>query len=186
MPERLHAVIPSALYLYQYTWSASYTPRRRSCTTRDGAAVEDNVRKSNDRVLGAIRRNPRIIARFWSQVDRSEDENACWEWRGWCGRNGQPAFNVAQSRISPARVAWLLTTGEWPLGGRIHRQCGSPLCIRPSHLVWTVGSIMERRLSAESEGYLQISGVRVFVVNPSGDWRRTGRVTGMPRWSDSA
>lgn len=145
-----------------------------------------SVRTTNNQVLLAMRRDPAILARFWSNVERPDDKHACWEWRGRCSRDGLPAFHIGQARISPARVAWLWSTGDFPLGGRVHRRCENPLCVRPGHLAWIVGSIMARRLSAESDGYLPLSGVTTFVAGPPGHCRRTVRVTGIAAEAETA
>jgi hypothetical protein len=151
-----------------------------------GGCLEDMVRPSNKQALLAVRRDPAIMVRFWSRVERPDDENACWEWRGCCSKDGHPAFHIGQSSISPSRLAWLWSAGEFPLGGRIHRRCQNPLCLRPAHLLWIVGATMEHRLSAESDGYVPVGGVKVVVDDPPGGWPRTVRITGTPSEAESA
>jgi hypothetical protein len=144
------------------------------------------MRTANHPVLVAIRRKPAILARFWSHVDRSGDRDACWEWQGRRDRAGCPAFNVGQTRIAPARLAWLWSTGELPRGGRLHRRCQNALCVRPSHLEWIVGAVTERRLAAESDGYVAVSGVKVLVRDPPCRWPRAVRVAATSSEGESA
>jgi hypothetical protein len=77
-------------------------------------------------------------------------------------------------------LAWLWSTGEFPLGGRFYRSCENSLCLRPAHLVWAVTRIMERRLCAEFDGYVRLSGVDVVVDDLPSGWQRTVRITGTP------
>jgi hypothetical protein len=113
-------------------------------------------------VLTAIRRDHRIMDRFWSLVERNEGDAGCWEWRGRC-KQGCPTFNVGQHSVTPTYLSWFATTGELLPGGRIHVRCGNALCVRPSHLAWVVGQRTGRRLIAEHEGYVSISGVATSV-----------------------
>ena len=117
------------------------------------------MRERIGQVLSAIKRDPRILQRFWSRVDKAEKETGCWEWTGRCSQPGYPAFTVGQSSIAPSFVSWFSSTGEIPLGGRIHRLCENSLCVRPSHLAWIVGRAMERRLLANADGYVGLAGV---------------------------
>lgn len=118
------------------------------------------MHRSNDQFLLAIRRRPAIMLRFWSRVERLADDNACWEWQGSVSKDGRPVFHIGQSTISAARLAWLWSTGEYPLSGRLCRSCHNPLCLRPAHLMWTVSARTERRLSARSDGYVPVTGVK--------------------------
>jgi hypothetical protein len=142
-------------------------------------AWEITVRTSKKQALIAIQRNPAVLARFWSQVERPENEHACWPWRGQHSRDGYASFRVGSTSIAAARVAWLCSTGEFPLGGRVHRRCRNRLCVRPSHLLWVVGSMMERRVRAESDGYVTVSGAKLFTDDPPRDWSRSVRITGI-------
>jgi len=118
------------------------------------------MRERSGRVLIAIKRNPRILERFWSRVDRqAETDNGCWEWKGRCSPSGYPSFQVGQCSIAPCHIMWFSRTGELPLGGRVHHLCENSLCVRPSHLAWVVGRLTERRLITETDGYLTLAGV---------------------------
>lgn len=125
------------------------------------------MRERNSQALRAVKHDPRIMKRFWSCVDKSESENGCWEWTGRCSQPGYPSFQVGQCYVAPSYIAWFSSTGELPLGGRFHRLCENSLCVRPAHLAWIVGRATERRMLAESDGYVSLTGVPRSLDNPS-------------------
>jgi hypothetical protein len=121
------------------------------------------------KALHAIRHDPRVLARFWDRVEKSADQDGCWDWKGRVTPDGYPSFQVGQGSIAPSHVAWLWSTGDLPLGGRVRRLCENALCVRPSHLAWIVGRLMERRLATETDGYLHVPGIRVPIADaPTG------------------
>jgi hypothetical protein len=134
------------------------------------------MRESRGRIASIIRNDPRILQRFWSCVDKNDGENGCWEWKGRCSYPGYPSFQVGQDSIPPSFVAWFSSTGEMPLGGRLHRTCENRLCVRPSHLAWIVSRLTERRLLAESEGYLALPGIPRCVDDRPPTWPQVVRV----------
>jgi hypothetical protein len=138
------------------------------------------VRTPKSQVLLAVQRDPEVLARFWSRVERPDADAACWEWRGRRTREGHPVFNVGPSTIAPARLAWLCSTGEFPLGGRVHRNCHNTLCVRPEHLIWSLGAATERRLAAETDGYVAVPGFTLTRDAPPCDWPRTVRMASAP------
>ena len=115
------------------------------------------------------------MLRFWSLVDRAPGDAECWEWRGSGSKNGWAVFRVGQSAVSAARLACLGSTGDLPLGGHLRRLCHNPVCVRPAHLVWILGRIMERRLAAESDGYLAVPGSENAIGNGAGSSPGGGR-----------
>ena len=75
-----------------------------------------------------------IVAHFWSGVDRSGGDDACWEWQrainrkgyGWMGRDG--------TTEGTHRIAWRITRGPIPLGLCVLHKCDNRKCCNPSHL----------------------------------------------------
>lgn len=134
------------------------------------------MRTRNTKVLLAIRRDQRIQERFWSRVEREETEAGCWQWRGCLKPGGYPSLPVGQHSIAPSYLSWYWSTGELPLGGRLHQRCGNLLCIRPSHLAWIVGRHMESRIAAENDGYTSMLGVQVVRVRDDEPLPRIPRV----------
>lgn len=82
------------------------------------------------------------IARFWTRVDRSGGEDACWIWRWkwrYANRAGYATFNYSDGdrrKTSAAhRFAYQITTGEAiPEWAVIRHDCDNPPCVNPNHL----------------------------------------------------
>lgn len=75
------------------------------------------------------------MERFWSKVDRSAGENACWPWVGTVS-NGYGKFWLDGRPQWAHRVALSLHLGR-PLAGQALHSCpdgDNPLCCNPSHL----------------------------------------------------
>lgn len=71
-----------------------------------------------------------FIWRFWSKVDRSGGENACWEWQGSQSKNGYGRFGKRLAH----RVAHELCIGSIPEGFVVHHKCHNRSCVNPKHL----------------------------------------------------
>jgi hypothetical protein len=75
-----------------------------------------------------------LAGRFWRHVARSGalGELDCWLWKGSLDWRGNiPAFRGPE-RIA-YRMAWVLERGAIPEGVKLHRTCGSRLCVNPAH-----------------------------------------------------
>ncbi len=71
--------------------------------------------------------------RFWQNVVIGEnDEDKCWEWAG-ATNKGYARFLIDNEWHQATKIAWILTNGPIPEGGRIRRYCGNPLCVNPHH-----------------------------------------------------
>ena len=86
----------------------------------------------------ASRNYPPLNVRFWSKVDKHGPTlvyalGSCWLWTGAVDKDGygQTCHNGVQCKAH--RVAWFLTTGEWPKPFALHK-CDNPSCVRFSHL----------------------------------------------------
>ena len=60
------------------------------------------MRDRSSQGLDAPTRDPRILQRFWSHVDKDEADDGCWDWRGRCSPAGYPSFQVGQRCIAPS------------------------------------------------------------------------------------
>ena len=72
----------------------------------------------------------RVIARFWSFVDKSGE---CWVWTGW--NNGRyPGFSVGRTKLYAHRFSYELHKGPIPEGAVIDHTCRNKMCVNPAHL----------------------------------------------------
>ena len=117
--------------------------------------------RRDDIIWATIQRDPKIVERFWSQVQRDESDDGCWQWLGSVRPRGSPSFSIGHRSVAPCRVAWYAATGEAVRFGRVVRMCGNDLCVRPSHLGWSLSRAAERHVIAHDDGYVSISGAVV-------------------------
>ena len=71
---------------------------------------------------------------FWSKVDKSGGDDACWEWTGCTGTSGYGFAMYHDVRTRAHRVAWGLANGPIPEGLRVCHACDNPRCCNPAHL----------------------------------------------------
>jgi hypothetical protein len=85
-----------------------------------------------------LRRRASVEERFWSKVDRSGGDNACWPFVGTRDASGYGHFRVGGILKQAHRVAYELTVGPIPDGFDLHhmneRGCITKSCCNPSHL----------------------------------------------------
>jgi hypothetical protein len=67
---------------------------------------------------------------FWSWVDRSAGEDACWPWKGFVAGNGYGSYHSGYAH----REAWRLTRGPIPAGLTIDHLCWVRHCCNPGHM----------------------------------------------------
>lgn len=76
------------------------------------------------------------IARFWSKVDRSGGDDACWLWTAGLTPKGYGRFCFSDTWIGAHRFAWLILRGEIGAGLCVCHDCpggDNPQCCNPSH-----------------------------------------------------
>lgn len=86
--------------------------------------------------------------RFWEKVSVGLPEE-CWPWTGFCVPKGYGTVVIRQSVYIASRIAYFLSTGQWPLEQILH-SCDNPPCCNPSHL--REGSIADNMADRDSRG----------------------------------
>ena len=83
---------------------------------------------------GRLFQIPPLADRFWSKVDRSAGQDACWTWTAGRITDGYGGFKL-NGKITPAhRIAWELTFGPIAEGLLACHRCDHPPCCNPTHL----------------------------------------------------
>lgn len=70
---------------------------------------------------------------FWSVVDRSGGETACWPWTRSCIKRGYGQVSMEKAMWLTHRLAWTLTNGAIPDGLLVLHDCDNPPCCNPKH-----------------------------------------------------
>lgn len=125
-------------------------------------------------------------ARFWSLVDTSGGEDACWPWLGsTIQHDGRGTFAFEGRNTTAPRVALALAEGIEPPGRNTYacHRCDNPKCCNPAHLWWGSGAdnmadaSAKRRLPNNQVTHCPkghpFSGKNLRIVK--GKWRRCAR-----------
>lgn len=82
-----------------------------------------------------LQKDPKIVQRFWSKVDKSTGENGCWNWIAAIDSPGYGAFKINAKKVNSHRVAFAISTGNWPkTTDLVMHSCDNRLCCNPGHL----------------------------------------------------
>jgi hypothetical protein len=61
--------------------------------------------RNADILIRELTRNPRIVTRFWSRVEKAATAEGCWNWRGSASATGYSNFHIGQRSIAAAKIA---------------------------------------------------------------------------------
>lgn len=123
--------------------------------------------------------------RFWSKVDKSGGQDACWPWTRKPNTSGYGQFSMGRGKnVRVNRAAFLFSGGSIPEGLHVLHRCDSPLCCNPKHLfVGThsdnmadkVSKNRQARFSGETNPHAKLSNKRVLALKKlrSCGWRQT-------------
>lgn len=77
--------------------------------------------------------NPKIVALFWSKVDKTGD---CWLWKAATFPSGYGVFGKRTHFPTQRahRIAYILTYGPIPDDLSVCHRCDTPACVNPAHL----------------------------------------------------
>jgi len=127
-----------------------------------GCGQKTNISKQTDPRRGVVKGQPRrfllghgtlkkpLSGRFWSKVDKSGGENACWNWTASVNKYGYGKIRGATKMTVSHRAAYELTYGEISGDLWVLHSCDNPKCCNPKHLF--LGTHQDNEVDKVSKG----------------------------------
>ena len=122
---------------------------------------------------------------FWSVVQMTAGDGACWPWGGAVDRDGYGC----QGRDRAQRIAWELANRQDLLAGQaVMHSCDSSLCCNPKHLIAApiADGIAARGVRGAFNGRAQLSNSQVLgIYLAQGSYDEIGGRFGVSKWAVS-
>lgn len=72
--------------------------------------------------------------KFWSHVNKIEDDTSCWEWTASFDDHGYGVMGIEGKTPKAHRVSYELHNGVFDYSLFVCHKCDNPHCVRPDHL----------------------------------------------------
>ena len=72
--------------------------------------------------------------RFWAHVDKTSNENGCWEWTSALAKNGYGVFRLNRKTIYAHRLAYAISGNDLDSTLVLDHLCRNRKCVNPSHI----------------------------------------------------
>jgi len=97
-----------------------------------------------------VKSREKQLERFWSKVDKSGGDDACWIWTGRVDRNGygHPWF-MGKPQYAH-RIAYMLSNERDPAELDVLHSCDNPACCNPLHL--SLGTQTDNNADRDAKG----------------------------------
>lgn len=110
-----------------------------------GCGERTSLAKQTSRRFGHVRGEPvrflvghvgaKSIEEKLAEKTGAPDENGCWPWVGWFGKDSPYGIMTHRGKARTAhRWAWIAANGEIPDDWQVHHECENPACVNPDHL----------------------------------------------------
>lgn len=107
---------------------------------------------------------PDLTNRFWQHTDKSNSENACWNWTHHRYRDGRGRLYAGDGyEVLAPRYSWALHFGTDPSALMVCHRCDNPSCVNPKHLF--LGTAKDNLVDASRKGRLKMSPARRAAVS---------------------